>query len=537
MPESHAPLTLPQTDSSANGIFSTLPQFNPLGRAALAFISLGGMWAVQGLVGKLPAIAYGINLVAVAAGGMGIALLLALILSTVLKTSGDYDPANQNKLRAGTIAFQTLLLVGLMVFLGVVADTLARTIIPGLIQIIQFALGTTSYNSVLGELQTDVAVTSLGAALLALAFLVSIQNRAWLQRILVLGGGITALSWILPLIQLIFFRPTSFYAAMNLSAGSGVYSAHVNSAMTAGMSLTQVSTAQTLTVGLSAGLIYFFGLQVAMLVEHPVHTNGRMRTSFISGAAAAGLLVLVTLGLITRMVPGQFLAAESFIQLHSVTVDGLAIPWIPYYLAIIQTSPAWVFSTTITWAFSGWIFLLVLMMGAGEIISLWVARGILPVEIGAVRSGSGSAVVAQMGVVFGALAALGWCGVDSSHLAWFDFPLIMALVLLESFWRASFGLIFDRQLRERFWTQMGQRSGRLVLNIGLAVLGLGYTGWFIFFSSKNLTAITGSVSGTLWFGLVIVGVGLGWQLICRQAWGTKDINATITDPAQPAGRI
>lgn len=354
MPEFHSSLDTPNSQAQSNDR-QPINLLSPLARAALVFLSIGSVSALQYLIGIVPGVFPGINLITVILLAVLSGALLSLVWITIIPWFDVLNLKSYGKFAWLGFIFQALMFASMIMFAGQYLDYFTRTLLPDFISVMQFSGGNLTFYSS-GQLAGDASqLIVIGAVCVVIAFFITILGRKWLQRSLIAAAILNFLALAIPIAESILFAPESYHVRFNEMIGSGSYSDHINQALTAGMVFQSPSAAVALVIGFAGSVFLFFGYQVFSVFNQdfqPVHSKDTHRWR-LPGLAFGfnAVLMLAEIFLIVRMIPGQFLAAESYIQVFTIPVNSFVLPWLPYYLAIIQSNPFWVVLSTLTWIF------------------------------------------------------------------------------------------------------------------------------------------------------------------------------------------
>lgn len=517
MPEFHSSLDTPNSQSQSNDR-QPINLLSPLARAALVFLSIGSVSALQYLIGIVPGVFPGINLITVILLAVLSGALLSLVWITIIPWFDVLNLKSYGKFAWLGFIFQALLFASMIMFAGQYLDYFTRTLLPDFISVMQFSGGNLTFYSS-GQLAGDASqLIVIGAVCVVIAFFITILGRKWLQRSLIAAAILNFLALAIPIAESILFAPESYHVRFNEMIGSGSYSDHINQALTAGMVFQSPSAAVALVIGFAGSVFLFFGYQIFSVFNQdfqPVHSKDTHRWR-LPGLAFGfnAVLMLAEIFLIVRMIPGQFLAAESYIQVFTIPVNSFVLPWLPYYLAIIQSNPIWVVLSTLTWIFGFLVILIPLLLMTGKLVLHWASAGLAPEWMAKTNPDSQSPVIAQMLVTFAFLAVLVWSALDPLHMSWFVFPFSIVVTMTGIILFELVRILADKQYRELLEKRAGGK-GRFILNLAVSLLTMVFLIGYIVFEQKQLMFLSGPVGNTWLFLAIITAAALVWFVVYR----------------------
>jgi amino acid transporter len=517
LPEFHSSLDTPNSQSQSNDR-QPINLLSPLARAALVFLSIGSVSALQYLIGIVPGVFPGINLITVILLAVLSGALLSLVWITIIPWFDVLNLKSYGKFAWLGFIFQALLFASMIMFAGQYLDYFTRTLLPDFISVMQFSGGNLTFYSS-GQLAGDASqLIVIGAVCVVIAFFITILGRKWLQRSLIAAAILNFLALAIPIAESILFAPESYHVRFNEMIGSGSYSDHINQALTAGMVFQSPSAAVALVIGFAGSVFLFFGYQIFSVFNQdfqPVHSKDTHRWR-LPGLAFGfnAVLMLAEIFLIVRMIPGQFLAAESYIQVFTIPVNSFVLPWLPYYLAIIQSNPIWVVLSTLTWIFGFLVILIPLLLMTGKLVLHWASAGLAPEWMAKTNPDSQSPVIAQMLVTFAFLAVLVWSALDPLHMSWFVFPFSIVVTMTGIILFELVRILADKQYRELLEKRAGGK-GRFILNLAVSLLTMVFLIGYIVFEQKQLMFLSGPVGNTWLFLAIITAAALVWFVVYR----------------------
>ncbi len=175
--------------------------------------------------------------------------------------------------------------------------------------------------------------------------------------------------------------------------GDGSYFRHLADASRMGMQVD--SSSQT---AIMAGLLLCLGLFSGSL--NPVSIAGEVQApqkNLMKGSLAALFLSFAVFSLaallLGRLMPPEWLAAESY--LHQMPgYSGLAMPWLPFYAAVLFPDPLVASLVGVLWLFGIFNMVHAFLYTSSRVILAWVDDRIFPAQAGFIHPGLKSPLIA-----------------------------------------------------------------------------------------------------------------------------------------------
>jgi len=170
-------------------------------------------------------------------------------------------------------------------------------------------------------------------------------------RILEVGFFLGLLAWVVLYFQLGTAAKDAFPAAWDKFMGAGSYEARIALAQSKGMVINPNVGVMTLA-GLIMGFWIFYGYYIPTFFAGEVK---QAETTLISGSWASllvtWLIFVVAAILLQRLVPLNWLAAESYLYSNTVTAAN-PMPWITFYAAILNPNIIMLWIVAIAWVYT-----------------------------------------------------------------------------------------------------------------------------------------------------------------------------------------
>jgi basic amino acid/polyamine antiporter, APA family len=254
-------------------------------------------------------------------------------------------------------------------------------------------------------------IVSIGTVFVVVTFLLILLPARFITRTLKVGVIVGLLAWGMMLFVLASSSPADFAPAWDKVMGSGSYLNHLIQAKTVGLD-PQAGSDFTIMAGLLMGFWLYFGYFI------PTFFAGEIKRPERSLLAGSMLSLLVTWAifliaslLLLRLVSAEWLAAESFLY-QSDQFKELSMPWIVFYVAVLQPNLA-----LMLFLFFAWVFTLINLAQSyfyfcSRIILSWAEDGLIPNSLSFVHPALRSpliavlivAIMAEIGLVNAALS-------------------------------------------------------------------------------------------------------------------------------------
>lgn len=300
-----------------------------LGLIELLPLGIGmGLWPSANMINAI-AIAVGVNIVLV--------ILYTLIGAAVPHAGADYVLASRVLPAPLAFAGTICMLITAAVAVGAIAVLASQAVIT------PFLLYTSAefQNSNIAELavtmtQPQGAIIA-GTVVLFLAFLLSTLSPRANARATVVLLLLALAGWAVILFQLVNADPAGFAVRWDEMLGQGSFAGRVSEARALTLLFTTTPSPLFL-MGIPLGILIFFGarlpvLQSGEVKERPVRST--LWSGWLAILASAGLAIGAMV-LLNRALPADWLAAESHLFLYNNQLEKPALPWLPFYAALLQ---------------------------------------------------------------------------------------------------------------------------------------------------------------------------------------------------------
>lgn len=434
------------------------------------------------------------------------------VIGTAVPCSGA-DYVLSSRLLPPWLAFATSWT--LVIFSALVAGSLIALIpqstLPSFLQSMGILFDNQNYLDLAVQASQPQGIILVGTVCTVLAFVITILSPRDIFRILLVGFILGLVAWAIIYFVLATAPANAFPKAWDTFMGKGSYNARIDLARTLGMKINPNPQTMTLA-GLLMGFWIFYGYFIPTYFAGEVEKPGR---NLLRGSLLALVLTwAVFLGstfLLGRLVPAEWLAAESFLRLRGYSE--LTMPWITFYTVILRPSFPLVLFVAFAWIFTLINLVQTYFFYTSRILLAWTSDRLIPEVVGYVHPQLRSplvavlivAIIAEFGVID---AAQG--GALSSQLNFVFFAVCAQLVPVLSITLFPF-------LKKEWFIQ----SDRFVMRkIGVVpvitivgVITLVYLIWLII-SSFLFPVVAGPIrAGTIIILASLFGSGLVWYFL------------------------
>jgi APA family basic amino acid/polyamine antiporter len=275
----------------------------------------------------------------------------ATIGATMPRSAADYTLAS--RALSPPLAFAASWT--LVIFSAMVAGALIAWIPSGVVPTFMQSMGIVFQNE--GMLRvaewsgSATGIIIIGTICTIITFLTMILSTRTIVRILEIGFFLGLIAWAIIYFQLLF-PAESFPAAWDRFMGAGSYASRIDLAKQYGMVLNPNVALMTLA-GLIMGFWIFYGYYIPTFFAGEVKQADRtlLAGSWASLAVTWAIFVLGTI-LIQRLVPLDWIAAESYLSQSDYASSNLTMPWITFWAAILRPSFPLVLIVFIAWVYT-----------------------------------------------------------------------------------------------------------------------------------------------------------------------------------------
>ncbi len=307
----------------------------------LPFSSIAGLWP-------------GSSIIAVLTFAMIFCLFHAYTYASIgaamPRSAADYTLAS--RVLSAPLAFAASFT--LVVFSAWVAGTLIAwipsTAIPVLAQTAGIIFNNPGLISFATWSSSTAGIIALGSICVVITFFTMILPTRTIVRILEVGFFLGIVAWIVLYFQLGGAKAGSFPVAWDKFMGAGSYEGRIALAESKGM-VTNSNFFVASLAGLIMGFWIFYGYYI------PTFFAGEVKqadTTLLQGSWASLIVTwaifVVAAILLQRLVPLQWLAAESYLRANDPSVG--AMPWITFYAAILNPSFPLILIVAFAWIYT-----------------------------------------------------------------------------------------------------------------------------------------------------------------------------------------
>ncbi len=275
----------------------------------------------------------------------------ATIGATMPRSAADYTLASRTL--SAPLAFAASWT--LVIFSAMVAGALIAWIPSGVIPTFMQSMGIVFNNPGMLDFAewsgSATGIIVIGSVCTVITFLTMILSTRTIVRILEVGFFLGLIAWAIIYFQLLF--PTETFAnAWDKFMGAGSYASRIPLAEENGMVLNPNVALMTLA-GLIMGFWIFYGYYIPTFFAGEVKQADRtlLAGSWASLLVTWAIFVLGTI-LIQRLVPLNWIAAESFLSQSDFAADNLTMPWITFWAAILRPSFPLVLIVFFAWVYT-----------------------------------------------------------------------------------------------------------------------------------------------------------------------------------------
>jgi APA family basic amino acid/polyamine antiporter len=356
-------------------------------------LSLGGIFPYAVFAGLFP----GVNILQIILVATGVSLVFGTIYSAIggLVPHDGSDYVLTSRVFGGAVGFATSFAMVILLALsaGAVISMLPKLILPGLLLEYGMVGGST-----VGNLGTSISQNStsviIATVLVLLAFAGAIIPRKYIRWMLGIGAGLTILAWGWMILTLYGKTGSQFPLAWDAVMGLEHFVTQIQSAQAAGLPLYKDPLLGILAGG-ALSLWLFFGSFSLVNASGEMKKPGRDLpiSHLVSVLVAGGLMVGVTL-LLRRLNLPEWYSAESYLFLKGV--DTQTMPWVFFYAAIFQQSPAFLLLMILSWVFGFVNLLQTIFYYASRILWAWGKDRVVPEAMSFVHAHWRSPLVATL---------------------------------------------------------------------------------------------------------------------------------------------
>ncbi len=360
----------------------------------LPFSTLAGRWAGASLTGILT-VALLVSLIH--------AWTYAAIGAAAPRTGADYVLSSRVLGAPVGFAASFTFVFFCALFAGSLLVQIPRTFIPMLMNTAGMAFGSKQLLALAAQAATPSGMIVIGTTLGVIAFGLSILHPRTVLRILAVGVFASLLAWAILFFQLATSSATAFPSSWNQIMGTVSYGQRIAQAQALGMVLNP-SPLQVLSAGLLSSFLVFFGYFTSTFFSGEVKQPGKsLLAGSWSSLLVAWAVFMLAAVLVQRLVPAQWVAAESYLYQNGSTSSPM--PWVLFYASVMKPQAVLFGLAAVAWLFSLINLVQSFFFFCSRVILAWSRDRLVPAGIRYIHPQMRSPLVATLIVAI--LAELG----------------------------------------------------------------------------------------------------------------------------------
>ena len=357
----------------------------------------------------------------------------AVIGATMPRSAADYTLASRTLSAPLAFAASWTLVIFSAMVAGSLIAWIPKTAFPVLFQTMGIVLGNQQFVQFASWSATPIGIVVIGTICTVITFLTMILPTRTILRILEVGFFLGLLAWVVLYFQLGTAAKDAFPAAWDKFMGAGSYEGRIALAESKGMVINPNVGIMTLA-GLIMGFWIFYGYYIPTFFAGEVK---QAESTLISGSWASLLVTwaifVVAAILLQRLVPLQFIAAESYLSNAGVT-SANPMPWITFYAAILNPNIILLWIVAIAWFYTLINLAQTYFFYCSRIIFAWSFDRLIPEGVCYIHPTLNSPIVAISIIALiaevGVLDASGWLWPGSVMGAQLNFVFFAAWTML-----------------------------------------------------------------------------------------------------------
>jgi len=274
----------------------------------------------------------------------------AAIGATMPRSAADYTLASRTLSAPLAFAASWTLVIFSAMVAGSLIAWIPSSALPTLFQTMGIVLENPGMRAFAEWSGSTTGIITIGTICAAITFVTMILPTRTILRILEVGFFLGLLAWVVIYFQLGSAPSDSFPAAWDRFMGAGSYAGRIELAKANGM-ITNPNAAIMTLAGLIMGFWIFYGYYIPTFFAGEVKQaeNTLIAGSWASLIVTWAIFVAATL-LLQRLVPLEWIAAESYLSQSGY--EGLTMPWIIFYAAILKPSFPLLLIVLIGWVYT-----------------------------------------------------------------------------------------------------------------------------------------------------------------------------------------
>ncbi len=432
----------------------------------------------------------------------------ATIGATMPRSAADYTLASRTLNAPLAFAASWTLVIFSAMVAGALIAWIPSTAIPTFAQIIGIVFQNEAFLNLATWSASSTGIIVIGTVCALITFVTMILPTRTIVRILEVGFFLGLLAWVILYFQLGTAPADAFPAAWDRFMGAGSYAGRIDLAKEYGMVINPNVAVMTLA-GLIMGFWIFYGYYIPTFFAGEVKQADRtlLAGSWSSLIVTWAIFVLGAI-LLQRLVPLNWLAAESY--LSQSDYEGMTMPWITFYAAILRPSFVLVLIVAIAWIYTLINLAQTYFFYCSRIIFAWSFDRLIPEFVSWIHPKLHSPVwailiitiIAEIGIID---AALG--GVMGAQLNFVFFAVCTQLVPVTAMTLFPY---LKPDLFEASSAMVRRKLGKVPLITIIGAITLAYLLWMII-ASFAFPAVGGRIgAGTLGTlaGFVLSGIAV-----------------------------
>lgn len=274
----------------------------------------------------------------------------AAIGATMPRSAADYTLASRTLSAPLAFAASWTLVIFSAMVAGSLIAWIPSSALPTLFQTMGIVLENAGMRAFAEWSGSTTGIITVGTICAVITFVTMIMPTRTILRILEVGFFLGLLAWAVLYFQLASAPSDAFPAAWDRFMGAGSYAGRIELAKANGM-ITNPNVAVMSLAGLIMGFWIFYGYYIPTFFAGEVKQaeNTLIAGSWASLLVTWAIFVVATL-LLQRLVPLEWIAAESYLSQSGY--EGLTMPWIIFYAAILKPSFPLLLIVLIGWVYT-----------------------------------------------------------------------------------------------------------------------------------------------------------------------------------------
>ncbi len=357
----------------------------------------------------------------------------AVIGATMPRSAADYTLASRTLSAPLAFAASWTLVIFSAMVAGSLIAWIPKTALPVLFHTMGIVMANQGFVDFGNWSSTAAGIVIIGTVCTIITFVLMIQPTRTILRILEVGFFLGLLAWVVLYFQLGTAAKDAFPAAWDKFMGAGSYAGRIELAKTNGMVINPNVGVMTLA-GLIMGFWIFYGYYIPTFFAGEVK---QAESTLITGSWASLLVTwaifVVAAILLQRLVPLEFIAAESYLSNAGVT-SANPMPWITFYAAILKPNIVLLWIVAIAWVYTLINLAQTYFFYCSRIIFAWSFDRLVPEKVCYIHPTLNSPIIAILIITLiaeiGVLDASGWLWAGSVMGAQLNFVFFAACTML-----------------------------------------------------------------------------------------------------------